>query len=101
MTPRERVLTALSLGVPDRVPWCELAIDPEVARRQVERLQEAKKNRDSAQVNRSLQRLDDAVRGDENTLPVLIECVEAYATVGEMCDVMREVFGTQREFVSI
>jgi len=78
-----------------------LQIDPEVARRQVERLQEAKKNRDSAQVSRSLQRLDDAVRGEENTLPVLIECVESYATVGEMCDVMRKVFGTQREFVSI
>ena len=78
-----------------------LRMDPDVEPKQKERLVEIKKNRDNSQVNQSLKRLEKVVRSDENTIPVLIECVESYATIGEMCDVMRKVFGTQKELVSV
>ncbi|MBE9513657.1 MAG: methylmalonyl-CoA mutase family protein [Chloroflexi bacterium] len=77
-----------------------LRFDPEVERKQKERLAQVKQERDSARVKRALERLADVARSDENTLPSLLECVEAYATVGEMTDTLREVFGTQREFLS-
>jgi len=78
-----------------------LRMDPDVEPKQKERLVEIKKDRDNSQVNQSLKRLEKVVRNDENTMPVLIECAESYATIGEMCDVMRKVFGTQKELVSV
>ena len=43
--------------------------------------------------------IEEVARGKENTMPALLECVEAYATLGEMCDVLRGVFGEQKEFL--
>jgi methylmalonyl-CoA mutase N-terminal domain/subunit len=76
-----------------------LRVDPEVARRQRERLAAVKRNRDNAQVAAALKRLDEVARSDENTMPTFIECVESYATLGEVCDVLRGVFGEQKEFL--
>ena len=75
-------------------------LDPVVAQEQKERLAQVKQNRDNAKVGSALRRLEEAARGRENTMPVLLECVEAYATVGEMSDVLRGVFGEQKEFIS-
>ena len=75
-----------------------LRINPELAQRQVERLARVKAERDSAVAEASLRRLEDVARGNENTMPVLLECVEAYATLGEICDVLRGVFGEHGEF---
>ena len=69
-----------------------------MAQRQVERLARVKAERDSAVAEASLRRLEDVARGNENTMPVLLECVEAYATLGEICDVLRGVFGEHGEF---
>ncbi|MFQ5987336.1 MAG: methylmalonyl-CoA mutase, partial [Dehalococcoidia bacterium] len=74
-------------------------LDPVVAQKQKERLAQVKQNRDNARVGSALRRLEEAARGGENTMPVLLECVEAYATVGEMSDVLRGVFGEQKEFL--
>jgi methylmalonyl-CoA mutase N-terminal domain/subunit len=74
-----------------------LTIDEAVARRQREKLAEMKKKRDSAQVERTLEALSSAAATDQNLMPFLIECVRAYATLGEMCDVLRRVFGTYQE----
>ena len=68
-------------------------VDPEVERAQVQRLRAIKVERDNAAVAVSLNRLQDAARGDENLLPSILEAVKAYATVGEMCAVLRQVFG--------
>ncbi|MBE0416017.1 MAG: methylmalonyl-CoA mutase family protein, partial [Dehalococcoidia bacterium] len=76
-----------------------LRVDPEVAERQKERLAQVKQNRDNAKVNAALKRLEEAARGTENTMPAFLECVEAPATIGEMCDVLRRVFGEQKEFL--
>ena len=73
-------------------------IDPEQTRRQLERVERVRSERDSASVERVLGRLRDVAAGQENTVPAVLECVEAYATVGEIADVLRGVFGEQREF---
>ena len=52
----------------------------------------------TSRVEASLARLEEVARGSENTVPAILECVEAYATVGEIADVFRGVFGEQREF---
>jgi methylmalonyl-CoA mutase N-terminal domain/subunit len=77
-----------------------LRVDPREAQRQVARLQRVRRERDQATVKRTLARLEDVARSDENTAPAILECVEAMCTVGEMCDVLRRVFGVQREMMS-
>ncbi len=43
--------------------------------------------------------LEEVAKGNENTMPAFVECVEAYASIGEICDVLRRVFGEQKEFL--
>ena len=76
------------------------AIDPEETRKQVERVKRVRRERDNGAVQTSLRRLGEVASGDENTVPAILECVEAYATVGEISDVLRGVFGEQRELAS-
>ena len=49
----------------------------------------------------SLKRLEDVARSTENTMPGILACVEAYASIGEICDVLRGVFGEQRPMTVI
>ncbi len=76
-----------------------LRVDPtgEGYRRQVERLRELRRERDNREVARLLRRLEQACRGQDNVMPHLIDAVKAYCTLGEICDVMREVFGVYQE----
>ena len=76
-----------------------LRVKPEVEAKQKKKLKKLKRERDNDGVKRTLNRLEEAARGEENTLPPIIECVEAYATLGEICDVLRGVFGVQKEFL--
>ena len=78
-----------------------LKFNPEVATRQKERLARVKQERNNGRVEQTLQRLEQVARSSENTVPALIDCAEAYATVGEMSDTLRKVFGTQKEFLTI
>jgi methylmalonyl-CoA mutase, N-terminal domain len=75
-----------------------LRVRAEVVRRQVERLNRVRSERDSGKAENLLKLLDQAARSDTNLMPVLIECVENYVTIGEICDVLRGVFGEQREY---
>ncbi len=68
-------------------------IDPEIERRQVARLQELKVTRDKGKVEHVLSRLEKAASSDENLMPFIIDSVKAYATLGEISNVFREVFG--------
>jgi methylmalonyl-CoA mutase N-terminal domain/subunit len=70
-----------------------LKIDPEVERRQIDRLNKVRKERDNSKVNDALKGLRKASEGEENVLPHVVKAVRAYASVGEICDVWREVFG--------
>jgi methylmalonyl-CoA mutase N-terminal domain/subunit len=74
-------------------------ISPGEAKKQVTGLDKVKQQRDAAEVKASLENLRQVALGDENTMPAFLRCVEAYATVGEICDTLREVFGVQREFL--
>ena len=76
-----------------------LRVKPEVEKRQRERTAQVRKGRDNGKVDQSLKRLEDVARSADNTMPAFLECVEAYATAGEICDVLRKVFGTQKEFL--
>ena len=72
-------------------------IDPEISRRQVERLERLKDKRDNVLVEKRLEGLKEVARGDGNTMYPILEAVRAYATVQEICDAMKEVFGDYRE----
>jgi len=74
-----------------------LEIDERVEKRQIERLRELRRQRDNKKVNQVLDKVRQVAQSDENIMPVLIEAVKAYATVGEITDVLRDVFGEYRE----
>ncbi len=70
-----------------------LKIDPAVEKRQVERLAALRARRDNDAVDRALARIKETARGSENLMPAIVEAVKVYATLGEISDAMREVFG--------
>jgi methylmalonyl-CoA mutase N-terminal domain/subunit len=74
-----------------------LRIDPEVERSQVGRVQELRQKRDEPAVQSALGDLKEAARGEGNLMPPIVEAVRAYATIGEVCGVLREVFGEHKE----
>ncbi|MEE8200076.1 MAG: methylmalonyl-CoA mutase family protein [Candidatus Acidoferrales bacterium] len=78
-------------------PLETLQIDASVARQQTERLQQLRRQRDNRRVTQTLKDLEAAARSDKNTMPCILECVRAYATLGEICDALRTVFGTFEE----
>jgi len=75
-----------------------LRVDPTVGERQRARLARVRAERNPQRTAELLTRLDQAARGTENTMPVFIECVENYITIGEICSVLRNVWGEQQEF---
>jgi methylmalonyl-CoA mutase N-terminal domain/subunit len=74
-----------------------LVIDESVRRHQVERLQKTRDTRDSAAVANALEKLRRAALDEENTIPATIEAVRAYATLGEICAALRDVYGIYEE----
>jgi methylmalonyl-CoA mutase N-terminal domain/subunit len=74
-----------------------LYIDERAAEIQLARLEDLRRTRDADAVRRSLDALQSAARGADNTMYRLLDCVRAYATVGEMCDALRDVWGEYQE----
>ena len=74
-----------------------LRVDSAEAEKQIAALDKVKQERNAADVAAALENLKKVAKSSENTMPAFIHCVEAYATVGEICDALREVFGVQRE----
>ncbi|MDT7689793.1 MAG: methylmalonyl-CoA mutase, N-terminal domain [Acidobacteriota bacterium] len=74
-----------------------LVINEEVRERQVERLERAKSKRDKGEVAGALEKLKRAASAGDNTMPATIEAVRAYATLGEICDALRDVYGLYEE----
>jgi methylmalonyl-CoA mutase N-terminal domain/subunit len=77
------------------VPFLDM--DPHGYKRQVARLEQLRNNRDNGAVGQALDRLRIACQGTENTMPNILDAVHRYATLGEIIDVMRDVFGTYQE----
>ncbi len=73
-----------------------LRVDPELGRLQAQRVRELRTRRDNAAVGAALTALEPSARGSENLMPRILAAVEAYATLGEISDTLRRVFGEQQ-----
>jgi methylmalonyl-CoA mutase N-terminal domain/subunit len=94
----QRVIVGVNEHVEDeaiRIPLLEM--DPEGYERQVARLERIRRERDNERVGVTLAALREAAQGTENTMPYILDCVRAYATLGEIMGVFRQVFGEYRE----
>jgi len=74
-----------------------LRVDAQVGARQCRRLDDLRRNRDAAKAQAALDGLAKAAEGSENTMPFFVECAESGVTLGEMCDVLRGIWGEQKE----
>jgi methylmalonyl-CoA mutase N-terminal domain/subunit len=78
-----------------------LRVDPKVEKEQVARLQKLKRERDNRKVKEVLEKLHYAAEKDENLMPIIIEAVKAYVTLGEITEVLRKVYGEYKELIVI
>jgi methylmalonyl-CoA mutase N-terminal domain/subunit len=76
-------------------------IDPNLSKKQIERLNRVKAERDNKKVERALKVLKEKAMSTENLVPSIQEAVKEYATVGEICNTLREVFGEHQESVAL
>jgi methylmalonyl-CoA mutase N-terminal domain/subunit len=93
----EKTLVGVNKFVTDHPPIEIWRMDPAIEKRQLNRLSAVRKRRDSKSVKTHLERIRKAAEGDENLMPFIIDAVRAYATLQEICDVFRQVFGTYRD----
>lgn len=95
---KKRIMVGVNEFVEDEKPQVEiLKIDPEVEKRQIERLKKVRRERNGAKVKESLLLLRKAAREGENLMPPILQAVKAYATIGEIVDSLREEFGEYKE----
>jgi methylmalonyl-CoA mutase N-terminal domain/subunit len=94
---RRKIVVGVNEFVTEEEPPPILRIDESVERQQAERLRQLRQSRDAHAVAHALKGLENAARGSENMMPHILDCVRAYATVGEICDTLREVFGAYQE----
>jgi len=78
-----------------------LKVDPRVRELQIKRLAELRASRDNDRVKRTLDQLEKVARGEGNLMPPILDCVRAYCTLGEMCEVLRKVFGEYEPITTI
>jgi methylmalonyl-CoA mutase N-terminal domain/subunit len=98
----ERVVVGVNRYQDERAtPLPILRIDPEVERAQVERLQKLRARRDAARLHAALRQVEEVARSEQNLIPAILDAVKAYATVGEISDALRKVFGEYQESVVI
>ena len=74
-----------------------LRVNPQVGKLQQEKLEKVKKERDNTKVDKSLKELEGVAHGEDNLMPIIVEAVKNYATLGEIADTLRGVFGEYRE----
>jgi methylmalonyl-CoA mutase, N-terminal domain len=94
---KEKIIVGVNDYVAEEKPLEVLQIDETVAHRQAQRLAKLRADRSKDEVSRRLAALRKAAEGKDNLMPFLFDAVKAYATLGEICDAMRDVFGTYEE----
>jgi methylmalonyl-CoA mutase N-terminal domain/subunit len=94
---KEKIIVGVNDYVTAEKPLEILQIDESVAHRQAARLNKLRADRSSAEVERRLNALRRAAEGSENLMPFIYDAVKAYATLGEVCEAMRTVFGAYEE----
>ena len=91
---KERVIVGVNEFITEeRTPIEILKIDPEIEKKLIERINSIRKMRNQLKVREALDKLRKAAEHDENLMPVILECVKQYATLGEICDTLREIYG--------
>jgi methylmalonyl-CoA mutase, N-terminal domain len=101
---RERIFVGVNDrtgGVEPEHPTPTLYIDEGAGERQLQKLEQLKRTRNKVAVERALDGIQDAAQSGKNTMPLILEAVRAYATVGEMCDALRQVWGEYEEVAVI
>ena len=94
---KEKIMVGVNDFVSDEKPLEILQIDETVAHRQAQRLRKLRADRSSDEVSRRLNALRKAAQGKDNLMPFIFDAVKAYATLGEVCDALRDIFGTYEE----
>ena len=94
---REQIIVGVNDFVADEEPIGTLHIDESVAERQIAKLEQLRATRDDARTQQTLEALQHGAQGTANTMPLLLDAVRAYATVGEMCDALRQMWGEYEE----
>ncbi len=94
---KEKIVVGVNDYVTEETPIEILQIDESVARHQTKRLRDLRSSRSNDEVERCLRSLRSAAAGKANLMPHIYAAVKAYATLGEICDCLREVFGVYEE----
>ncbi len=94
---REKIIVGVNEYVSEERPLDILQIDETVAKRQAARLSKLRADRSQTEVDRRLNDLRSAAKGTANLMPFIFDAVKSYATLGEICEAMRDVFGTYEE----
>lgn len=94
---KEKIIVGLNAFEMEHEPISLLEIDEAVAKQHLARLNDVKKNRSSTQAKERLRDLKKAAEEDQNLMPFILDCVKSYATLGEITDSLKEVYGEYRE----
>jgi methylmalonyl-CoA mutase N-terminal domain/subunit len=94
---KQKIMVGVNDFVSEEKTLDILQIDETVAHRQSARLKKLRADRSQEEVNRTISALKKATKGSENLMPSIYAAVKAYATLGEVCDAMRDTFGTYEE----
>jgi len=99
---KERIVVGLNeFTIGEKAPGKLLKVAPKVEKEQRKRLADVRRRRNGKAVREALETLEKACRGEDNVMPPILSAVREYATIGEISDVMREVFGTYRGKVTV
>ncbi len=94
---KEKIIVGLNAFEMEHEPISLLEIDEAVAKQHLARLNDVRKNRSSTQAKERLRDLKKAAEEDQNLMPFILDCVKSYATLGEITDSLKEVYGEYRE----
>lgn len=98
----EKIIVGVNkFQIEEEAPKGLLRVDPKVGVRQKDKIDALKERRDNEKVKETLDALRKACNSDENIMPFILDAVESYATLGEICGVMREEFGEYKQTVMI
>jgi len=99
---KKRIIVGVNQFRSEEEPMKDLLkVNPEIEKRQVKKLDEVKKKRKEKEVQEKLKLLREIASSEQNIMPPILDCVRSYATLGEICDQLRAVFGEYKESIKI
>ena len=99
---KERIIVGVNQFQSEEEPMKDLLkVNPEIEKRQVEKLSAVKKKRNNQEVQKNLNHLKEIASSEQNVMPAILDCVRSYATLGEICDQLRAVFGEYKDSIKI